>query len=99
MNQLHQIESEMQKVLALTEFDAGQRLRRFQRLNDKVAATASPHWSPARIAGQGRPVRQAVRAAAGVQEVCHRRLHRCGAAVRKFFGAQQPLDRFRHSHR
>jgi uncharacterized membrane-anchored protein len=38
MNQLHQIESEMQKVLALTEFDAGQRYADFNASTDKVAA-------------------------------------------------------------
>ena len=38
MNQLHQIESEMQKVLALTEFDAGQRYGDFNASTDKVAA-------------------------------------------------------------
>ncbi len=38
MNQLHQIESEMQKVLALTEFDAGQRYADFNSSTDKVAA-------------------------------------------------------------
>jgi len=38
MNQLHQIESEMQKVLALTEFDAGQRYTDFNSATDKVAA-------------------------------------------------------------
>jgi Uncharacterized membrane-anchored protein conserved in bacteria len=38
MNQLHQIEGEMQKVLALTEFDAGQRYTDFNSSTDKVAA-------------------------------------------------------------
>lgn len=38
MNQLHQIEAEMQKVLALTEFDAGQRYTDFNATTDKVAA-------------------------------------------------------------
>ena len=38
MNQLHQIETEMQKVLALTEFDAGQRYTDFNASTDKVAA-------------------------------------------------------------
>jgi len=38
MNQLHQIEGEMQKVLALTEFDAGQRYGDFNASTDKVAA-------------------------------------------------------------
>ncbi|HEX3121878.1 MAG TPA: DUF2167 domain-containing protein [Rhodanobacteraceae bacterium] len=38
MNQLHQIEGEMQKVLALTEFDAGQRYSDFNSSTDKVAA-------------------------------------------------------------
>ena len=38
MNQLHQIEGEMQKVLALTEFDAGQRYSDFNASTDKVAA-------------------------------------------------------------
>ena len=38
MNQLHQIEGEMQKVLALTEFDAGQRYSDFNVSTDKVAA-------------------------------------------------------------
>ena len=38
MNQLHQIEGEMQKVLALTEFDPGQRYSDFNASTDKVAA-------------------------------------------------------------
>jgi uncharacterized membrane-anchored protein len=38
MNQLHQIEGEMQKVLALTEFDPGQRYSDFNVSTDKVAA-------------------------------------------------------------
>jgi uncharacterized membrane-anchored protein len=38
MNQLHQIETEMQKVLALTEFDPGQRYGDFNASTDKVAA-------------------------------------------------------------
>jgi len=38
MSQLQQIESEMQKVLALTEFDAGQRYADFNSSTDKVAA-------------------------------------------------------------
>jgi len=38
MNQLHQIEGEMQKVLTLTEFDAGQRYGDFNASTDKVAA-------------------------------------------------------------
>jgi len=38
MSQLHQIEGEMQKVLALTEFDAGQRYSDFNSSTDKVAA-------------------------------------------------------------
>ncbi|HSE11007.1 MAG TPA: DUF2167 domain-containing protein [Rudaea sp.] len=38
MNQLHQIETEMQKVLALTEFGAGQRYTDFNASTDKVAA-------------------------------------------------------------
>jgi uncharacterized membrane-anchored protein len=38
MSQLHQIETEMQKVLALTEFDPGQRYTDFNASTDKVAA-------------------------------------------------------------
>jgi uncharacterized membrane-anchored protein len=35
---LHQIEGEMQKVLTLTEFDAGQRYGDFNASTDKIAA-------------------------------------------------------------
>ena len=38
MNQLHQIESEMQNVIAMTEFDQGQRYSDFNASTDKVAA-------------------------------------------------------------
>ena len=38
MNQLHQIESEMQNVIEMTEFDQGQRYSDFNASTDKVAA-------------------------------------------------------------
>jgi hypothetical protein len=86
MNQLHQIEGEMQKVLALTEFDAGQRYGDSTPRPTRSQRTASPPSSPAR--SRPRPAcSPTVRAAAGVQEVCNRRLHRVAAAVRKFLRA------------
>ena len=85
MDQLHQIETEMQKVLTLTEFDPGQRYADFNASTDKVAAYGIAALVAGAIAAKAGLFAKLIGLLIAFKKVAIVGFIAVAAAVRKFF--------------
>jgi uncharacterized membrane-anchored protein len=86
MNQLPMVESKMQNVLAMTEFDAGQRYADFDASTDKIAAYGIGALVAGTIAAKAGLFAKLLAVLIAAKKFIIAGLVAVAAAVRKFFG-------------